>query len=70
MHYAVVTNMDAVVYMVAPEEFNKEMKKVERLLTKGPDKPGEPPTWWEGDEEATMSGLAAARAFGFSVDLN
>ena len=62
--------MDTIVYMVEGADYEKATRDLSRFLTKGADKPGEPPTWWESDEEATQSGLAAARALGFDVDLS
>jgi hypothetical protein len=56
--------------MVEPEKFNQEVAKLDTLLLKGAQKPGEPPPWWESDEEATQSGLRAARMLGFKVDLD
>jgi len=62
-----ISNYDTIVYMVDPQEYGARTREVSQALMKGTPKPGEPPVWWDGDEEASMSGLLAAQQLGAMV---
>jgi len=48
----------------------KQRNDLDRKLEARPTKPDEPPWWWQGDEDASDSGLAVARALGLRVEMN
>lgn len=63
-HYAMISNYDTITYQVDPKEYGRHVRELSLELVKGVPKPDEPPVWWEGDEEASQSGLLAARQLG------
>lgn len=70
VQYAIISNYDTVTFAVDAEKYAVHTRDLTLLLTKGKPAAGEPPAWWDGDDEASRSGLIAARQLGFRVDVN
>lgn len=65
-HFALLTNYDTIVHMVDTEKYATATREIERAITQERPRAGRPPAWWRGDEDASQSGLLAARQLGFN----